>query len=97
MTKQEHIDYWLKTAEYDFEVANHLFETGKYNWCLFIAHLVIEKVLKAFWVRDSKKRVPHKHTLLEIAEETSLNLSKEQKKFLADLSAFNIKTRYPDY
>jgi len=54
MTKEEHIAYWLKTAEHDFEVANHLFETGRYDWCLFISHLVIEKALKAFWVRDSE-------------------------------------------
>jgi HEPN domain-containing protein len=96
MTKEEHIDYWLKTAEHDWDTANHLFNTGKYDWCLFISHLVIEKVLKAFWVRDSAKRVPHKHNLLKIAEETRLNLSEEQKQFLDMIAAFNIKARYPD-
>jgi len=25
MTKEEHIAYWLKTAEHDFETAKHLF------------------------------------------------------------------------
>lgn len=57
MTKDEHIAYWLKTAEHDWDTANHLFVTGKYDWCLFISHFVIEKVLKALWVRDSNKRV----------------------------------------
>ena len=97
MTKEEHIAYWLKTAEHDFDTANHLFETGKYDWCLFISHLVIEKVLKAFWVRDSNQRVPHKHKLLEITQETHLRLSEEQKKFLAEISGFNIEARYPEY
>ncbi len=97
MTKEEHIDYWLKTAEHDWDTANHLFATGKYDWCLFISHLVIEKVLKAFWVRDSNKRVPHKHKLLEIVQEIRLNLPEEQKKFLGELSGFNIEARYPDY
>lgn len=97
MTKAEHIDYWLKTAEHDFETAKHLFETGKYDWCLFISHLVIEKVLKAFWVRDSSKRVPHHHKLLEVVQETHLSLSDEQKKCLAEISGFNIEARYPDY
>jgi HEPN domain-containing protein len=31
MTKEEHIVYWLKTAEHDFETAQHLFQTGKYD------------------------------------------------------------------
>lgn len=96
MTKQEHIDYWLKTAEHDWDVAQHLFEAGKYDWCLFIAHLVIEKTLKAFWVRDSKKRVPRIHNLLEIAQATHLNLSEEQKKLLEEITTFNILGRYPD-
>jgi HEPN domain-containing protein len=73
-----------------------LFESKRYDWCLFIAHLVIEKVLKAFWVRDSEKRLPWIHNLLKIAEETCLNLSEEQKKFLDEIAAFNIRARYPD-
>ncbi len=47
MTKQEHIAYWLKSAEHDLEAANSIFASGRYDWCLFVAHLVIEKVLKA--------------------------------------------------
>jgi len=96
MTKEEHITYWLKTAEHDFEVANHLFETGRYDWCLFISHLVIEKVLKAFWVRDVDDIPPHHHNLLKIAKEARLNLSEEQKLFLDDVTGFNIQVRYPD-
>jgi HEPN domain-containing protein len=73
--KQEHIDYWLKTAAHDWEVAQSLFEHGKYDWCLFVAHLVIEKVLKAFWVRDSEKAVPQIHNLLKLVHGTRLALS----------------------
>jgi len=97
MTKEEHIAYWLKIAAHDLEVAQSNFDHGKYDWCLFISHLVIEKVLKAFWVRDSDKTVPREHKLLKIAEKTHLNLSEEQKQFLADITRFNIEARYPDY
>ncbi|MDZ7363067.1 MAG: HEPN domain-containing protein [candidate division KSB1 bacterium] len=79
MTKEEHIAYWLKTAEHDLEAAESLFESKRYDWCLFIAHLVIEKVLKAFWVRDSAEDVPWIHNLSKLAKETKLNLSEEQK------------------
>jgi HEPN domain-containing protein len=63
---------------------------------LFISHLVIEKILKAFCARDSKKSVPHTHNLLKIVKETRLNLSEEQKQFLDTIATFNIKACYPD-
>jgi len=40
------VNYWLKTAKEDLKVVDHLFEKGDYSWALFIAHLVLEKVLK---------------------------------------------------
>ena len=40
MTKEEHIAYWLKSAEHDLNAAESLFQSGKYDWCLFIGHLV---------------------------------------------------------
>jgi len=47
----KHIDYWLNSADHDLEVAETLFQNEKYDWCLFIAHLVLEKTLKAFYVK----------------------------------------------
>jgi len=40
MNKQ--VAYWINSAEPDFEVAEALFVAEKYDWCLFIAHLVLE-------------------------------------------------------
>lgn len=97
MTKEEHIDYWLKTAEHDWDTASHLFETERYGWCLFISHLVIEKALKAFWVKDSEKRVPRHDNLLKLAQGTRLSLSKEQKQFLSAISPFKLEAAYRDY
>ena len=51
MTKDEHIIYWKETAEKDYQTMKHLFQTGDYNWALFIGHLVIEKLLKALYVK----------------------------------------------
>ncbi|MCF6149113.1 MAG: HEPN domain-containing protein [Candidatus Kuenenia sp.] len=91
-----HIDYWLKSAAHDMEVAETLFQNQKYDWCLFIGHLVIEKVLKAFYVRDKKEIPPKIHNLLRLAENTNLKLTEEQLTFLADINDFNRETRYPD-
>jgi len=91
------IDYWLESAAHDMEVAETLFKNQKYDWCLFIGHLVIEKVLKAFYVRDKKEAPPWIHNLVRLAENTTLQLSEEQLTFLANVNDFNIESRYPDY
>ena len=48
------IDYWRESAAHDMEAAQTLFKNQKYDWCLFVGHLVIEKVLKAIYVRDKR-------------------------------------------
>ena len=45
MTIEEHIDYWIDSAENDLATAESNFETKHYDWCLFIGHFVLEKVL----------------------------------------------------
>ncbi len=64
MTKDEHIDYWLKSAEHDLSAAESLVQAKKYDWCLFIGHLVLEKTLKANFVYTNANKIPLKHTIL---------------------------------
>lgn len=97
MNTKEHIEYWVKSAAHDMEVAETLFQNRKHDWCLFVGHLVIEKVLKAFYVRDKQEIPPRIHNLVRLAENTKLSLSEEQMVFLANLNDFNIETRYPDF
>ena len=75
-----------------------LFQAKKYDWCLFIGHLVLEKSLKAVFVNANENRVPTKtHNLVKLAEVSSLDLTDEQKVFLGEVNDFNLETRYPDY
>ncbi|GER94363.1 HEPN domain-containing protein [hot springs metagenome] len=78
-------------------MAETLFKSEKYDWCLFIGHLVIEKVLKAFCVRDRGEMPPKVHNLIILAERTNTHLSDEQKQLLGEINRFNIEARYPDY
>lgn len=96
MNVQEHVDYWLISAAHDLEVAEILFQNQKYDWCLFIGHLVLEKVLKAFYVRDNQESPPWIHNLVRLADHTKLLLMETQRRFLADVNDFNIEARYPD-
>jgi HEPN domain-containing protein len=98
MNKKEHINYWLNSAEHDYDVMQSLFKNNKYDWCLFIGHLVIEKTLKSFWVRDNEDDTPPRiHNLLKLVEQTKLQTNEDQKLFLLNINDFNLEVRYPDY
>lgn len=96
MDIQKHIRYWVTTAEHDLPAAEGLFKNGHYDWCLFIAHLVLEKILKAHYVKDNHKVPPKIHDLVRLAESTNLKLTKKQEEFLFVVNTFNIEARYPE-
>jgi HEPN domain-containing protein len=98
MKKHEHVEYWLKSAANDLKAADTLFESARYDWCLFIGHLVLEKAFKAIFVHNNESKVPPKtHNLVKLAGLSSITLTDEQKLFLDEVNDFNLVTRYPDY
>ena len=98
MKIDEHIKYWLNSADHDLDTAESLFSAGKYAWCLFLGHLVLEKGLKAFYVKDNENRMPPKtHNLVKLAEKTTIPLNAELKLFLDEVNDFNLEVRYPEY
>ena len=96
MNIQNQIKYWLDSAENDCPVAESLFNNGHYAWCLFIGHLLLEKLLKAIYVRDNQKIPPRTHDLVKLTKSTKLELTKNQEEFLFIVNDFNLEARYPD-
>jgi HEPN domain-containing protein len=98
MKIEEHIKYWAESADHDLDSAESLFVAGKYDWSLFIGHLVLEKILKALYVQDNQNQLPPKtHNLVKLAENTNIVLSADQKFFLDEVNDFNLEVRYPGY
>ncbi|MCX5886190.1 MAG: HEPN domain-containing protein [Proteobacteria bacterium] len=97
MTRKEILDFWIKSSDTDFKVMNCLYKENHYAWALFIGHLVLEKLLKAHYVKKVGIEVPYTHDLNKIADLSNLNLTEEQKDFLDEVTTFNIRARYPDY
>jgi HEPN domain-containing protein len=93
---RDEINYWLKGAAHDLDVAEALFAAKKYDWCLFLAHLVLEKTMKAFYVRDNNKMPPPIHKLDVLAAHTRLELNEDKIRFLKEINEFNLEARYPD-
>lgn len=98
MDLKKHINYWIESADNDLSASKSLFSSGKYDWCLFIGHLVLEKLLKALFVLNNHNKIPPKtHNLYKLARLSNLNLSQEQKLFLDEVNDFNLEVRYPEY
>jgi len=97
MNKADLIIYWIESSDRDFVTMQHLFKKKDYTWSLFIGHLVIEKLLKAYYVNNVDNQPPFIHNLLRLAEKSDLKLNEDQKDFLVTVTAFNIRARYDDY
>ena len=80
----------------DIEAALDLFKAGKYPHCLFFAHLSVEKLLKALFVKTNDEHSPITHNLLLLAKKSKLELSDLQVERFAEINTFNIEARYPD-
>ena len=91
------IKYWIDSSDEDFDTMISLYENKRNSWALFVGHLMIEKLLKALYVKINGDFPPFIHNLLRLAEKCKLELSDNQKLFLVTVTAFNINARYDDY
>jgi HEPN domain-containing protein len=97
MERDEIVRYWTESSDDDYRVMQSLFDNGHYVWALFLSHLVVEKLLKAYYVKTVDINYPRIHNLVEIAAKAKLDLSMGQKVSLVELTTFNLRARYPDY
>ena len=98
LSKQEHIEYWKTTANRDWKFVQQTFKIKQYVYALFFAHLVLEKLCKANWVKDNTGNHPPKiHNLVRLTEQTNLKFSDSDMDFLRKMNDFQIEGRYPDY
>jgi len=96
MTREQIIKTIVFKAESDAQTARELYKIGRNDWCLFIWHLAIEKMLKAILLTEEKE-IEYTHKLLALARKTSISLSKSQEKYLREITTYNIEARYDDY
>jgi HEPN domain-containing protein len=97
MNREEHIKFWMDSAEEDFQAMIHLSEKTHNTWALFIGHLVLEKLLKAWYIKKNSSHPPFIHDLVRLSEKGNLILNDDQKDLLDTISTFNIRGRYDDY
>ena len=76
-----------------------LYQNRKNTWCLFIGHLVIEKLLKGLYAKNNfENPIPPKtHNLILLSKKSNLNIPKEIREKIQVINTFNISARYDDY
>lgn len=91
------MDYWVASSDKDLMTMNHLYASQDYSWSLFIGHLVIEKLLKAYYINTVGEHPLFTHDLLRLAEKCQLVTTPEEADWLETITRFNLKARYEDY
>ncbi len=97
LNKDNLIKYWMDGSDDDYETMMAMFDSMRYSWSLFVGHLMMEKLLKAYYVKVKSDYPPFIHNLLRLAEKADLELTDDLKEQLATITAFNINARYDDY
>lgn len=92
---EEFTEYWHDTAINDWKTAKFLWDSKRYDACLFYCHLVLEKLLKGLIVQTTKTPAPYMHDLVELLSKTKINADEKIINNLAIFTGFNIRCRYP--
>jgi len=91
------IQHWIDTSQKDYQTMQNLIKSGDYSWAMFLGHLVLEKLLKAHFVKINKTHAIFTHDLLRLATKSGLEFNEETSEWLDEISTFNINARYANY
>jgi len=91
------VKHWIDTSDSDFEAMLTLFRSEIYHWALFMGHISIEKLLKAYYVKENQNHAPFTHNLYRLAELGNLEINEEYAEWLFKITTFNLNARYDDY
>lgn len=75
-----------------------MYHANHFAQSLFWAHLALEKLTKALWIKKNEGNTPpFVHNLLRLITQTDEYFSEEQLQFINEMNTFQIKGHYPDY
>jgi HEPN domain-containing protein len=97
MELEEKIEFWIENSHYDFKTAKSMQRSGRYIYTIFMCQQSLEKFMKALYLKKNKTEAPKTHNLLYLLTLVDVEVSENDKKFLAEISSFYISGRYPDY
>ena len=90
------IKHWCESSEQNYSTMQNLIKTKEYSWALFMGHLVVEKLLKALYVKKMQKHPLFSHDLLRIAKKIEVELPVGYDEWLDEITTFNLNVRYDE-
>lgn len=87
---------WIDSSDYDYKTAEHMLQTGRYIYVIYMCHISIEKILKALIHETSGKLPPKTHDLIYLTKLAEVQLSEDLLKFIGKINNASIATRYPE-
>ena len=96
MTAMKSIANWVESSNYDIKTADHMFETKRYIYVLFMCHLATEKLIKALYEAAIKEMPPKTHNLVSLLNKIVMDVPDEHLKTIESLNDISIVTRYPE-
>ena len=93
------MEYWFKSADEDYDTMLYMKAGKKNTWCLFMGHLVIEKLLKGLYAKNNQNDpiAPKIHNLILLSQKANLEVPTEIREKIQIINTFNISARYDDY
>ena len=93
------MEYWFKSADEDYDTMLYMKDGKKNTWCLFMGHLVIEKLLKGLYAKNNPNApiAPKIHNLILLSQKANLEVPTEIREKIQTINTFNISARYDDY
>mgnify|MGYP001298606004 FL=1 len=87
---------FIKSSEYDLETAQFMLDTRRYVYVIFMCHLSLEKLLKAFVSEINQAIPPKSHNLIYLTKISNIQLPQSYLEFIAKINNASIITRYPE-
>jgi len=91
------VQHWRDSSEQNYTTMQNLIKTKEYSWALFIGHLVVEKLIKALYVKKNQQHPLYKHDLLYLIKKIDIELPLNYDEWLDEITTFNLNARYDDY
>ena len=64
----ETYEHWITTSDNDYKTMKNLFKSKDFHWSLFIGHLVLERLLKAYISKLTRSHAPFTHDLRRLSK-----------------------------
>jgi HEPN domain-containing protein len=99
MIRDKDILYWVSLSRYDLNTAKAMLASRRYLYVLFTCQQaiekIIEKMLKALVVQNTRSFPPKIHDLVKLLTIAGIEAPEEKKEFLGKLNYYYLETRYP--